>query len=61
MAEKCVNCSVCGKARRSQRGVAFWFVRTIEKKLCPYCQAYAKVYGRAAHEPDPAEVTPTNG
>jgi hypothetical protein len=39
------------------RGLAFWFVKTIEGSICPYCQAYEKVYGRKAHEPAP---TPLN-
>jgi len=51
MAEKCVSCPVCRHARDKQKGVAFWFVRGIEDKLCPYCQAYARVYGKKAHEP----------
>ena len=51
MAQKCVQCPVCGQARRTQRGLAFWFVKTIEGRLCPYCQAYERVYGRKAHEP----------
>jgi len=51
MAKKCLTCPVCGKARTKQRGLAFWFVKTIEGKFCPMCQAYEKVYGRKAHEP----------
>lgn len=53
MAQRCVECPVCRHARRRQRGLAYWFVRTIEGGLCPYCQAYEKVYGRKAHEPEP--------
>jgi uncharacterized protein CbrC (UPF0167 family) len=57
MAQKCVDCPVCGQARRTQRGLAFWFVKTIEGGLCPYCQAYERVYGRKAHAPlPPTEV-----
>ena len=52
MAQKCVECPVCRKARRDQKGLAFWFVKKIEGGLCPYCQAYEKVYGRKAHEPE---------
>ncbi|HOW98854.1 MAG TPA: hypothetical protein P5567_10810 [Kiritimatiellia bacterium] len=51
MAQQCVDCPVCRHARRKQRGLAFWFVKTIEGGLCPYCRAYEKVYGRKAHEP----------
>jgi uncharacterized protein CbrC (UPF0167 family) len=51
MAQKCVECPVCKKARQQQKGLAFWFVKTIEGGICPYCQAYEKVYGKKAHEP----------
>ena len=51
MAQKCVECPVCGRARKNQKGLAFWFVKRIEGGLCPYCQAYERVYGRKAHEP----------
>ena len=51
MANKCMQCPVCKHARRKQKGIAFWFVKTIEASLCPYCMAYEKVYGRKAHEP----------
>jgi uncharacterized protein CbrC (UPF0167 family) len=50
MAQKCVDCLVCRKARTNQKGFAFWFVKTIEDGLCPYCKAYERVYGRKAHE-----------
>ena len=52
MAQKCVDCPVCRKALRDQKGFAFWFVQKIEGGLCPYCRAYEKVYGRKAHEPE---------
>ncbi len=51
MAKKCVECPVCSRARKNQEGLAFWFVKTIEGGLCPYCLAYERVYGRKAHEP----------
>jgi uncharacterized protein CbrC (UPF0167 family) len=51
MAQKCVKCPVCKHARKKQKGVAYWVVKNIEGGLCPYCQAYEKVYGRKAHEP----------
>ena len=53
MAQKCVECTVCDKARVNQKGFAYWFVKSIEGGLCPYCKAYEKVYGRKAHEPNP--------
>jgi len=54
MAETCVQCTVCRKARKEQKGFAYWFVKRIEGGMCPYCKAYEKVYGRKAHEPVPA-------
>lgn len=50
MAQRCVECPVCGRARKQQRGFAFWFVKNIENGICPYCTAYEKVYGKKAHE-----------
>ena len=51
MAQRCVDCLVCKKARANQQGLANWFVRNIEGSLCPFCKAYEKVYGKKAHEP----------
>jgi hypothetical protein len=53
MAQKCMDCPVCSRAWHKQRGLAFWFVKSIEGSLCPHCQAYERVYGRKAHEPAP--------
>ena len=50
LAEVCVNCLVCRRARRRQCGTAFWLVKKIEASLCPFCRAYERVYGRKAHE-----------
>ncbi len=51
MAEFCgEKCPVCKHARKKQKGIAFWFVKSIEGSVCPYCKAYEKVYGRKAHE-----------
>jgi len=48
----CLNkCTVCKSAREKQKGIKFWFVKNVEPKICPYCKAYVKVYGRKAHEP----------
>jgi uncharacterized protein CbrC (UPF0167 family) len=49
----CEACPVCRRARTRQRGAAFWLVKKVENRLCPYCKAYEKVHGRKAHEPDP--------
>jgi hypothetical protein len=50
MAQHCVECPVCARARKKQRGIAYWFVKYIEKGICPYCAAYERVYGKKAHE-----------
>ncbi len=50
-AKGCLECPVCSHARKKQKGFAFWFVKNVEKGVCPNCKAYEKVYGRAAHEP----------
>ena len=52
-AEQCLNCPVCRRARRKQKGLCFWFVKKLEAGVCPACKAYEKVYGRKAHEPIP--------
>lgn len=52
-AEKCLRCPACRRARARQGGWAFWLVKRIESKLCPWCRAYERVYGRKAHEPIP--------
>jgi len=52
MAKKCEECMVCRRAREKQKGFAFWFVKTIEGGICPFCRAYEKVHGRKAHEPE---------
>lgn len=51
MAKTCLNCPVCKRARAKQSGLAFWFVKNVEGRFCPNCQAYERVYGRKAHEP----------
>jgi uncharacterized protein CbrC (UPF0167 family) len=45
MAQRCVECAVCTRARKMQRGIAYWFVKTIEHGICPYCMA-GKYWGR---------------
>ncbi len=50
MAQQCAACPVCKRARARQRGLAYMFVKFIEGGICPYCQAYERVYGRKAHE-----------
>ncbi len=51
LAQKCLTCPVCTRARKNQKGIAYWFVQAIEGSICPRCKAYERVYGRKAHEP----------
>jgi len=51
LAESCLKCPICRRARDKQRGLLFWLVKKLEGKICPACKAYEKVYGRKAHEP----------
>lgn len=53
LARVCRNCPVCRRARRQPAGLAARFVSRIERRLCPFCRAYERVYGRPAHEPIP--------
>ena len=53
LAAGCLNCPMCKRARRKQRGLAFFFVKFLEGGLCPQCRAYEKIYGCKAHEPIP--------
>ena len=53
LANVCVNCPVCRQARRRQHGAAFRLVQKIEGRVCPFCRAYERVFGRKAHERNP--------
>lgn len=44
-----MNCPVCRCARRKQSGLAFQLVKQVETKVCPFCRAYARVYGQKSH------------
>jgi len=50
LAQKCLSCPVCKRARKKQRGLCYWLVKKLEGHVCPACQAYERVYGRKAHE-----------
>ena len=50
LARKCLECPLCNTAREKQRGLAFLFVKWVERGMCPQCRAYEKVYGTKAHE-----------
>ena len=57
LAKQCLECPLCKRARRNQKGLIFWFVKKLEGSVCPACKAYEKVYGRKAHEPTPAQAS----
>ncbi len=46
LASVCRNCPVCRHARKRQAGLAYWLVNRVESNACPFCRAYARVYGR---------------
>ena len=56
LASVCANCPVCRHARKKQAGPVFSFVKRVEGRLCPFCQAYARVHGRKSYEPIPKET-----
>jgi hypothetical protein len=61
LANVCLNCPVCRRARKRQRGTAFWLVRNVESRTCPFCRAFERVFGRKAHErSEPNPETPSS-
>ncbi len=50
LARICHACPACRTARRYPGGFAFRLVKGVESKVCPFCQAYERVYGHKAHE-----------
>jgi transposase-like protein len=50
-AKTCLECPICKKARKKQKGFAYWFVRLVDRKVCPKCQAFEAVFNRRAFEP----------
>jgi hypothetical protein len=52
LASVCLRCPVCRNARKKQAGAAYWLVRRVENRVCPFCRAYNRVYGRKSHEPE---------
>lgn len=50
LAKQCLECPVCRRARKNQKGLIFLFVKLLEGSVCPACKAYEKVYGKKAHE-----------
>jgi hypothetical protein len=50
-AQKCLECLLCIRARENQKGFAYWFVKYIDGKICPYCKALEKFTGQLTYEP----------
>jgi transposase-like protein len=50
-AKFCLDCPVCRAARKNQRGIAYAFVKLVDRKVCPACRAYEKETGQLAYEP----------
>jgi len=61
LAKVCMNCPVCRSARHRQRGLAFQLVKQVETKVCPFCRAYERVYGRKAHVEMPNQASALQG
>lgn len=51
MAQVCLACPMCKNARKDQHGLMNTCVKNFTEAMCPFCQAYERVYGRKAHEP----------
>ncbi len=51
MAQVCLSCPMCKNARKDQNGFMNACVKNFTEAMCPFCQAYERVYGRKAHEP----------
>jgi hypothetical protein len=51
MAQVCMSCPMCKNARKDQSGLMNSCVKIFTESICPFCQAYERVYGRKAHEP----------
>jgi uncharacterized protein CbrC (UPF0167 family) len=61
LANVCLNCPVCRRARRHQRGAAFWLVQKVEGRVCPFCRAYERIFGRKAYERRALTPEPPSG
>ena len=53
LAAVCANCPACRHARKTQKGLVFALVKKVEDKICPFCKAYERVYGRKSYHPIP--------
>ncbi|MGY0288710.1 MAG: hypothetical protein ACUX7D_08185 [Candidatus Methanodesulfokora washburnensis] len=43
------KCPICTRARKGNR-LARVFVKYVDRKICPYCKAYERIYGKKAYE-----------
>ncbi len=50
MAQVCLSCPMCKNARKDQHGLMNYCVKNFTEAMCPFCQAYERVYGHKAHE-----------
>jgi rubrerythrin len=50
LANVCLKCPVCRRARKRQYGAAYWLVQKVESHVCPFCRAYERVFGQKAYE-----------
>lgn len=49
-AKMCLDCPICRRARNKQRGLAFLFVKLVDRKICPSCKALEEITGKRAYE-----------
>jgi hypothetical protein len=54
LAAVCETCPACRHARKTQKGLVFELVKKVESKICPFCKAYERVYGRKSCHPLPS-------
>ena len=50
-ARRCLECPLCSRARARQGGLAYFFTRYIDRKICPNCKAFERLTGQRAYEP----------
>ena len=43
------DCPICKSARKGNKQ-AKWFVKNVDRKVCPMCKAYEKETGKLAYE-----------
>lgn len=55
-AKLCLDCPICRSARKNQRGLAYVFVKHVDRKVCPACKVYEQLSGQKAYEPITKEI-----